>query len=81
VAFNIPEFNNLFNLFRLLPILKTGILVFDLFFMIFLIVVIKQVFSMNTLVKDENDAGVLKASSIFLLIAAFSLFLISLAIL
>lgn len=81
MEFSLTGINHFLNLFQLPKILKIGFLVFDLFFMIFLIIVIKQVFSMNTLVRDENDAGILKTFSILLIIAAFSLFLVSLAIL
>lgn len=81
MEFSLPELNNLLNLLKVFSILKIGFLVFDLFFIIFLIIVVKQVFSMNTLVKDENDAGILKTFSILLLIAALSLFFVSLAIL
>ena len=49
--------------------------------MIFLIVVAKQVFSMNTLINDENDAGILKTFSLFALSGSLFAFLVSLAIL
>jgi len=81
VEFKFPDLNNLLNLLQLFPIIKIGFLIFDLFFIIFLIIVVRQVFSMNTLVKDENDAGILKTFSVLLLVAALSLFLVSLAIL
>lgn len=62
-------------------VLKLFFLVADGFLIIFLIVVIKQVLSMDHIVHDSNDFLFIKTFAFLLLFVAVSLFLISLAIL
>jgi hypothetical protein len=73
--------NNLIKLFNFSSIFKIGFLAVDLMFIIFLLVVIKQVFSMNTIVHDINDSAIIKSGSVILFVFALSLFLAALAIL
>ena len=72
---------NLINLSQLIPFVKLIYLVLDFMFVIFLVVVIKQVFSMNTIVNDSNDSLVLKLGVFVLFGIAVSLFIAALAIL
>ena len=73
--------DNLANLFNFSSLVKTGFLVLDLMLAFFLLVVIKQAFSMNTIVHDVNDSAIIKAGAILLFILAVSLFLLALVIL
>jgi len=81
------NFNFPINLNNLLPatsanlIFKIGFLVADLFIIIFLLVVLKQVFSMDHIIHDSNDSMFIKTFTFILLFTAISLFLISLGIL
>jgi len=72
---------SLVNLLNFSSVLKTGFLALDLMLSFFLLVVIKQAFSMNTIVHDANDSAIIKAGAIFLFILAVSLFLLALVIL
>ena len=76
--------NNLNSIYSLLKadyLLKIGFLFGDFVFILFLIVLIKQVFSMNQIINDTNDSAFIKSGAIFLLIIAVSLFLVALVIL
>ena len=82
--FNFPNFTNLANFstfgnFNI--IFKLLFLTADLFVAVFLVVVIRQIFSMDHIVHDSNDALFIKTFAFLLLFAAASLFLISLGIL
>jgi len=79
---------NLFNpdIFRfpeagILILFKILFLVGNFFAIIFLLVVAKQVFSMNHIVHDSNDFIFIKTFVFILIFVAVSLFLISLGIL
>ncbi len=76
----------MFNLFFLqsfpfLIFLKIALLIFDLFFIVFLLIVLKQVMSMNSIVNEVHDAFVLKTLSVISVIFGLSLFLTALVIL
>jgi hypothetical protein len=60
---------------------KALLLIGDIFLVVFLLVVIKQIFSMDHIIHDSNDSLFIKTFAFLLLFASFSLFLISLAIL
>lgn len=60
---------------------KIGFLIADLFAVIFLLVVLKQVSSMDHIVHDSNDFFIIRFSAFLLLITAVSLFLAALVIL
>ena len=62
-------------------LIKIGFLVIDFAFIVFLIVVVKQVQTMNTIVNDSNDSSIIKSVALLLLIAGISLFLAALVIL
>nr|MBI5456003.1 hypothetical protein [Candidatus Levybacteria bacterium] len=62
-------------------LIKIFFLACSLLFTIFLLIVFKQVASMNNLVKDENDSLILKLIALMLLASSFSLFLAALVIL
>jgi hypothetical protein len=75
------NFSNLFHLSQMLSLLKIGFLVIDFAFVIFLIVVIKQIQTMHTIVNDSNDSSIIKTAAFLLFIIAVSLFLTALVIL
>lgn len=60
---------------------KISFLVIDLLFTLFLIVVFRQVLSMNTIVNDRSDANILKIFAFLLIILSLSLFLTGIVIL
>jgi len=60
---------------------KIGFLIIDIAFTLFLFVVIKQVYTMNTIVNDSNDSSLIKSGAFLLFIIAVSLFLTGLVIL
>jgi hypothetical protein len=67
--------------FPLLIFLKIGLLIFDLFFIVFLFIVLKQIISMNNLVSEVHDAFIFKTAAVINIIIALSLFLTAIAIL
>jgi len=76
--------NNILNLIQMAQVqllIKIGFLVIDFAFIVFLIVVVKQVQTMNTIVNDSNDSSIIKSVALLLLIAGISLFLAALVIL
>lgn len=75
------QFNALFGTGMVLTLTKIFFLVVTLLFTIFLIVVVRQVYSMNTIVHDIHDEFIIKSSAIILLIISLSLFLTALVIL
>jgi hypothetical protein len=72
---------------KLLPFIKfslfakIGFLAIVLFFIIFLIIAVRQVFAMNTIVSESNTSFVVKAAILLLFVVAVSLFLTALVIL
>ena len=60
---------------------KLGFLIADLFAIIFLFVVIKQISSMNHIIHDSNDYVFIKTLSLLLILIAISLFIVCLVIL
>ena len=72
---------NFLNFSQVMPFIKLIFLILDFMFVIFLVVVIKQVFSMNTIVNDTNDSLVLKLGAFLLFGIAVSLFVAALVIL
>ena len=72
---------NFIDNFNILGLIKFGFLTVGVLFIIFLVVVVRQVFSMNEIVSDANDTPIIKSSSILLLIIAISLFVVALVIL
>lgn len=75
------QFNLLFNINLVFLIVKIFFLVCSFLFSIFLLIVLKQVTSMNSLVKDENDSLILKLIALVLVMSSVSLFLAALVIL
>ena len=76
--------NNLSNLIQINQIfmlIKIGFLIIDLAFVVFLVVVVKQVQAMNTIVNDSNDSSIIKSVALLLFLAGISLFLAALVIL
>lgn len=73
--------NSLFIFSGVNFIFKIIFLITDLFAVIFLLIVLKQIFSMYHIVHDSNDFMFIKTFGFLLLFIAISLFLISLAIL
>lgn len=60
---------------------KIGFLIADIFTIIFLLVVIKQILSMDHIVHDSNDFSFIKTFAFTLLLVAISLFIVCLVIL
>ena len=75
------QFNALFGINIALSLTKVFFLVVNLLFTIFLIVVVRQVYSMNTIVHDIHDEFIIKSAAVILLIISLSLFLTALVIL
>lgn len=73
--------NFIFSPTFLVLLSKVFFLTIDLLFTIFLIVVFKQVLSMNTIIDDPHDALILKLSAFTLFIVGLSLFLTGIVIL
>ncbi len=63
------------------PIFKALFLLADFFILMFLLVVLRQIFAMDHIIHDSNDSMFIKTFAFALLFVAASLFLISLAIL
>ena len=61
--------------------LKIGFLVVDLFTVVFLLVVLKQISSMNHIIHDSNDFSFIKTFALLLILIAISLFVVCLVIL
>ncbi len=74
-AFNILGTN------LVLLLAKGSFLTASLMLTIFLLVVFKQILSMNAIVKDTNDSIILKTVALILLVSSLSLFLVSIVIL
>jgi len=74
-------YSNLLQLLRPDLFAKIGFLILDLFFIIFLAVAIRQVFTMNTIVSDSHDSFLIKSLVFLLFFLAISLFLTALVIL
>jgi hypothetical protein len=72
---------------RILPFLqfnslaKAGFLAIDFFFILFLIVAVRQVYAMNSIISGSGNPYVIKVSIFILLFVAVSLFLTALVIL
>jgi hypothetical protein len=79
--FDITKFLSIFNISQFNILFKAAFLVSDLFAIIFLLVVIKQVFSMDHIMHDSNDFMFIKTFAFMLLFIAVSLFFIAIAIL
>lgn len=75
------QFNLLINTNTISFVIKIFFLASSLLFTIFLLIVLKQVSSMNSLVKDENDSVILRFVSFGLFLLSVSLFLAALVIL
>jgi hypothetical protein len=75
------------SLDKLLPFIqfglfiKIGFLALDLFFILFLLIAVRQVFAMNTIISDATNATTIKGAIILLLLLSISLFLTALVIL
>jgi hypothetical protein len=65
-----------FNLF-----VKIGFLAVDFFFVLFLIVAVRQVYAMNAIISGSGNPLIVKLAVITLLLIAISLFLTALVIL
>lgn len=61
--------------------LKLGFLVADSFLIIFLLIVLKQILSMNHIIHDSNDFSYINTFTVVLMLIAVSLFVICLVIL
>ncbi len=70
--------NNLFNPFL---VLKIGFLIVDLFYIVFLFILLNRILSMNKVVKEVHDEMIIRSIAIFKILLAISLFLLALAVL
>ena len=80
---NFSNFNlNSLSIFSGINImLKIGFLIVDLFTIVFLLVVLKQISSMNHIIHDSNDFSFIKTFALLLILIAISLFVVCLVIL
>lgn len=75
------------TLVKLLPFIqfalfiKIGFLALNLFFIIFLLIAVRQVFAMDTIINDASNSIIIKGAIILLLLLSISLFLTALVIL
>jgi len=74
-------FNSFININIVNIVVKVFFLTCSFLFTVFLLVVFRQVISMNALVSDENDSLLLKLIAFVLLMSSLSLFLTALVIL
>lgn len=74
-------FNSLINGNIINIVIKIFFLTCSFLFSVFLLVVLRQVTSMNNLIRDENDSLILKFVALMLVISSVSLFLAALVIL
>ena len=65
-----------FNLF-----IKIGFLTVDFFFVLFLVIAVRQVYAMNSIISGNGNPLIVKLVVIMLLLIAISLFLTALVIL
>lgn len=75
---NIP---NLLPILQLNNLFKIGFLLINLIYIVFLIIIIEQARTMNTIVSNSNNASTIKSAILILFIIAVSLFLTALVIL
>lgn len=75
------DLNQFINSFHLSSIFKIGILAIIVLFVLFLIVVFRQVLSLNSIVIQSVFGGTLAFIAILLIIAGISLFVAALVIL
>lgn len=62
-------------------VLKIGFLIVDLFYIIFLFILLNRIMSMSAIVREEHDEVILRSVAIFKILLAISLFLLAIAIL
>ena len=60
---------------------KVGFLAVDFFFVLFLIVAVRQVYAMDSIISGSGNPFVIKLAAVVLLLIAISLFLTALVIL
>jgi hypothetical protein len=75
------KFINFTDIHNFFPLIKIGFLSVDFIFIFFLVIMIKQVYSMNHVVNDTKDFLVLKTGSYVIILIAISLLLTALVIL
>ena len=73
--------NSILQISQMGNFVKIGFLVVDFAFALFLVIVLRQVYTMNTVVNDSHDSSIVKTAAFLLLIIAVSLFLTALVIL
>lgn len=62
-------------------LIKIGFLAVDFFFVLFLIVAVRQVYAMNAIISGNGNPSIVKLTAIILLLIGISLFLTALVIL
>jgi hypothetical protein len=62
-------------------LLKVGFLALDFFFILFLVIAVRQVYAMNAIISGSGNPMIIKTVAISLLVIAASLFLTALVIL
>jgi hypothetical protein len=75
------NFSNLLQTPQINILFKIGFLIANFIFIIFLIVVIREVRTMSTIVSNNNNTSTIKSAILLLFIVAVSLFLTALVIL
>ncbi len=78
---NTLNFNNLFKLNGFFLIFKLVFLIADFFAIVFLLIVIRQILSMDHIIHASKDFAIIKMFALLLLLITISLFIVSLVIL
>ena len=68
-------------LFNPFLVLKVGFLIVDLFYIVFLFILLNRILSMSRIVKEIHDEVILRSIAVFKILLAISLFLLALAVL
>lgn len=69
------------NFLNTLILFKVGFLILDVFYIVFLFILLNRIYSMERIFKEKHDQVILKSIAVFKILLALSLFLLGLAIL
>lgn len=69
------------GIFTTLTLFKVAFLIVDIFYIVFLFVLLNRIYSMERIFREKHDQIILKSITVFKILLAISLFLLGLAIL
>lgn len=69
------------NFLNTFLIFKIGFLILDIFYVVFLFILLNRIFSMERIFREEHDQVILRSIAVFKILLAISLFLLALAVL